>query len=1030
MVEFFFFAYFCSMKKWLVSVVFLIITWGAFAQTDNKDYMQEAGVLSTLYRGKLPALYPYKYNGTYYWNTREFQKGSVFYNGKLYNDVLLNVDAVRQELQVRLNNTVSPVVLYETQVSSFMMGDILYVNLQYLGYTEAPKGYFQVVRDGNNPLFMQIKKVLSSGTGNHNGADIGYSDPQYKYNVVNYFARVENYYTIVSGKVVSMKKGTYKREIKRSMEGEPTFARQCQNWQGYSFSADRTLGGTPVEGIGLPDGYFANQQQSETPENPAWQSTVTASYRNKVYVIGSGNDNKEVKVSGIVTDLETEEPLPGVVIFDDNTATYVRSNAKGQYSIILPAGENSINFSSEAKEDLSLRVQLHSDGSLNVALPDKVELLKASVVSAESMANHRTTTMGVENVSIRTMNKIPSAFGEGDILKAVLTLPGVKTVGEASGGFNVRGGSADQNLIIFNGNTIYNPSHLFGIFSAFNPDIIESVELYKSSIPAQYGGRISSVLSVKSKEGSTDRFHGSVGIGLLTSRLHVEAPLRKSKKTSFIAGGRITYSNWLLNLLPANSNYSGGKASFADVNAGLTHRFNKENSLQFSAYAATDKFSFSGDTTFRYTNLNASLQYRHKKADGNAFNLSAGYDQYNNTTGIHNWAEGAYDLDTYIRQVFLKTSFTNPLGSHHLLNYGLDVVGYALDPGILSPFGNVSTIQARSLKREWAVEPALYVSDNWTISNVLSLEGGIRLSSFAFLNPSKFYIGPEWRLSARYSPLSNLSFKAGFNTMRQYIHLISNTSAISPMDTWKLSDNNIAPTTGWQGAAGIYWTHLGSGIDFSLEGYWKQMQNCLDYKAGATLSMNEHLADELVPVYGRAYGLEAMIKKTTGKLTGWISYCYSRSQYREMQDRGVETISLGNWYNAPYDKPHELKIVANWAITHRYSFSANLDYSTGRPVTVPMGKYMLGGSYKLAYTDRNGYRIPDYFRLDLAFNIDPGHKKTNWLHTMITLGVYNVTGRKNAYSVFYRFNNRGEFKGYMMSVFATQIPYININFLF
>ena len=286
------------------------------------------------------------------------------------------------------------------------------------------------------------------------------------------------------------------------------------------------------------------------------------------------------------------------------------------------------------------------------------------------------------------------------------------------------------------------------------------------------------------------------------------------------------------------------------------------------------------------------------------------------------------------------------------------------------------------------------------------------------------------RLSARYTPLDNLSFKAGFNTMTQYIHLISNTSSVSPMDTWKLSDSKIAPTTGWQAAAGAYWTHLDTGIDFSLEGYFKQMRNVLDYKPGATLSMNANLADDLLPVYGRAYGVEAMIKKTTGKLTGWVSYSYSRARYREMADRGAATLSNGNWYNAPYDKPHEVKLVANWAITHRYSISANLDYSTGRPVTIPVGKYYMGGTYRFAYSERNFYRIPDYFRLDLAFNIDPGHYKKAWVHTTFTIGVYNVTGRKNPYSVFFKANQSGYVQGYMLSVFGTQIPYVNINFLF
>lgn len=1014
------------MNKWLVSIfLFSFLCCPLWGQNENRQYMNEAGALSTLYRGTLPTQYPYQVNGTYFWESKQFRSGSVYYNGKLYENVLINIDASRQDLQVRIDERTAPVVLIRDWVCYFIIGNAFFVNLNYYGYSEAPHGYFELVKDGSEPVLVQVNKVFTSRPGNHNGEEIGYIDPNYNDDLANYFAKRESYYTIVDGKVVKMKNRAYKKAMKTPSSGESFF--NVAQWKGTDAPVAVAVEDVKMSGLGLPDGYFLESTQKSDEKGPETQ--VNVSYRNKIYVVGTGNGKGSVKVSGKVTDLETGDPLPGVIIFDDNTSTYARSNAKGLYSISLPSGENVMHFSYEGKEEIDIRVNLKGDGSLNVELPEKVELLKASVVSAQSMANHRTTTMGVETVNIRTMNKIPSAFGEGDILKAVLTLPGVKTVGEASGGFNVRGGAQDQNLILFNGNTIYNPTHMFGIFSAFNPDIVEDVQLYKSSIPAQYGGRISSVLTVKSKEGSQERVQGSLGVGLLTSRLHVEGPMSKSKKTTFIVGGRITYSDWLLKLLPSNSFYNGGSAGFADANAGITHHFDSENSLTVNGYFATDRFAFSGDTTFHYTNINGSAQFRHREADGKGYSVSAGYDHYTNRTGIHEWEGGAFDLDTYIRQAFVRINFNNPLGNH-VLSYGLDVVGYALDPGIMKPFGDKSHVVERVLQREYAVEPAVYVSDNWQVAEKLSLEGGLRLSTFLFMNPSKFYLGPEVRLSARYTPVDNLSFKAGFNTMTQYIHLISNTSSVSPMDTWKLSDKNITPTTGWQVAAGAYWTQLDTGIDFSLEGYFKQMRNGLDYKPGATLSMNPNLSDDLLPVYGRAYGVEAMVKKTTGKLTGWVSYSYSRSRYREMENRGVETLSNGKWYNAPYDKPHEFKLVANWAITHRYSLSASIDYSTGRPVTIPIGKYYLGGTYRLAYSERNAYRIPDYFRLDLAFNIDPGHYKKAWVHTTFTVGVYNVTGRKNPYSVFFKANPMGYVQGYMLSVFATQVPYVNINFLF
>jgi hypothetical protein len=644
------------------------------------------------------------------------------------------------------------------------------------------------------------------------------------------------------------------------------------------------------------------------------------------------------------------------------------------------------------------------------------------------MAQHRNTEMGVEKVSVKTVSKIPSAFGEGDVIKAVLTLPGIKSVGEASGGFNVRGGSADQNLILYNGNTIYNPTHMFGIFSAFNPDIVENVELFKSSIPAQYGGRVSSVLNVDTKDGDMQQFRGSAGIGLLTSRLKLEVPIIKGK-TSVIAGARTTYSDWLLKRLPKESAYSGGSAGFTDANLGITHRIDENNSLHAYAYFADDRFGFSGDTTFRYRNINGSLAWKHRTEEGR-LNVSAGYDQYGNRVSPHHWGAGAYDLDTYIREAFLRADLTRKLGDAHELAYGFHLTGYALDPGTITPYGEESRTQFRELDRELALEPAVYASDTWKPTDELSVEGGLRLTGFYAWRGRKFYGMPDLRLALKYSPVDNLSFKAGLNSLSQNIHLISNTTAVSPMDTWKLSDADIRPTWGWQGAAGVYWTELNTGIDFSLEGYYKRSYRALDYMPGATLSMNQNLAEELVPVTGRSYGVELMARKTTGKLTGWLSYSYSRARLKEMEDRGNEAIAHGDWYNAPYDKPHEFKLVSNFALTHRYSVSLNVDYSTGRPVTVPIGTYYYGGTYRMAYSERNAYRIPDYFRVDAAFNIDPGHYLKAIYHTTITIGVYNVTGRKNPYSVFFKANEFGMTQGYMLSVFATQIPYINLNILF
>ena len=1008
------------MKKWCSTLLGILLALAALAQD-----------MSTLYRGRYPLQYPFKFNGTFYFQDSHFSQGDIFYNGKLYENVLINVDAYKQEVQVLLPGSGSPVVLYREQTSWFKWKGRTFVNLRYAQVEEAQAGFFELVKDGETPLFQQERKIYRSDTVNHNGENgIGYYDPYYDTSIANCFIKETKYYLLKDGVLKEIKKKEFnRRKASGESGGESFLAGRLKDWH-----PDKVAEGTPESkevknmGIGLPEAYFKEIEKDTLQVQYARENQQTT-YKNKVYVIGeSGFKGTRADIRGRVVELETDEPLKGVMIFDEKTKTYTYTDARGYYHIKLPLEENVLHFVYETKEQLDLRLDVRGSGNLDVSLNEQTTLLKEAVISASSRAQHRSTAMGIERVNIRTIGKIPSAFGEGDIMKAVLTLPGVKTVGEASGGFNVRGGAADENLILFNENTIYNPSHLFGIFSAFNPDVVENVEMYKSSIPAEYGGRLSSVMKVTSKEGDLKRLHGSLGIGLLTSRLQLEGPIVKDR-TTFVLGGRTTYSNWILKSLPSSSYYSGAEAGFMDINAGLTHRFSAKDALQASFYYARDRFTLVDNVQNNYSNINGSLVFRHRNPEGASWQVAAGYDRFGNLTGDHSWEYGSYNLSTFINQAFLKGYWKQTFGSHEV-QAGAHAVAYRMDPGIMEPFGEHSGVIPKTMNEELAVEPSLFVSDLITFSEQFSVEAGLRLSSFFHLEPFHPYWRPEARLSAKYSPSETFSVKAGVNTMSQYIHLISNTSGISPMDTWKLSDTSIKPTDGWQGSAGVYWTHVGWGLDFSAEAYWKQARNALDYRTGATLSMNENLAEELLPVRTRSYGVELMVKRPTGKLTGWVSYSYSRAHYKEMLDRGNETIARGNWYNAPYDKPHEFKLVANWALTHRFSFSANVDYSTGRPVTVPIGYYYFRGGTRIAYSERNVHRIPDYFRVDLAMNIDPGHYLKAIAHWSVTVGVYNVLGRKNPYSVYFQPNSSGELKGYMLSVFATQVPYINLNILF
>ena len=465
------------------------------------------------------------------------------------------------------------------------------------------------------------------------------------------------------------------------------------------------------------------------------------------------------------------------------------------------------------------------------------------------------------------------------------------------------------------------------------------------------------------------------------------------------------------------------------MNLGLSHKINERNSIHAYGYFSRDKFSFSNDTTFRYRNINGSLKWHSVFSDRHTMTATVGYDSYHYGIEDRFNVYTAYALNTAVDQAFAKVHFTTTVGEDHTLGYGIAAVGYDLNPGSYHPAGDSSLVLSRDLDHEKALEAALYAGDTWRINDKLSLEAGLRWSQFFRPGSSRFHGGPEFRLSGKYSFNDVTSVKAGFNTMRQYIHMISNSINVSPTDSWRLTSDKIRPQTGWQAAAGFYRTLMDNTLDLSLEAYYKQVKHYIDYKSGAVLVMNENLADELVETENRAYGVEMMAKKTIGKLNGWVSYTYSRSRLREMEDRGVETINGGRWYNAAYDKPHDVKVVANYKFTHRYSISANLDYATGRPVTIPVGRYSYEGGIRLVYSERNSYRIPDYFRLDLALIIEPGHYLKQLTHFSVTFGCYNVTGRKNPYSVYYT-SDGYKISGHMLSVFATQIPYVNFNLKF
>ena len=684
----------------------------------------------------------------------------------------------------------------------------------------------------------------------------------------------------------------------------------------------------------------------------------------------------------------------------------------------------------------------------------KVITFSEVIVSAQKITNTRQVRLGVEHLDIKTIKQLPTVMGEADVLRAVLTLPGVKSVGEASTGFNVRGGATDQNLILFNDATIYNPSHFFGMFSAFNPDVIKDLELYKSSIPAKYGGRLSSVLDITSREGNKKEFSGMAGIGLLTSRIMLEGPIVKDK-TSFILGGRTTYANWLLSLLP--DQYKNSRGSFNDLDLGISHTINSKNSLYFSGYLSNDKFNLNSDTTYAYGNRNVSVKWKHIFNDKLEASFTTGYDRYRYTVTSGANTVDAFRLAFDINQLNAKTDFIWSMSEKHRLNFGTSTIRYTLHPGSYDPLGKASLVTPDTLQTEQAVENALYVSDRYSITSRLAIDAGVRYSLYDFLGPYtvdlyapgypvqttnqtgtrtygsgsgiKTYGGPEYRLSARYSFDSSFSIKAGYNSLRQYIHMLSNTTSIAPTDIWQLSDPNIKPQLGDQVSLGLYKNYHSDNIETSVEVYYKRLKDYLDYRPNATLIMNHHIETDVLRSKGKAYGLELSIKKLYGRLQGWLSYTYSRTFLKTDDPTAGETVNKGSWYPADFDIPHNVTLVGNYKVNRRFSFSLNGVYATGRPITLPIGQYYYAGIETVLYSQRNQYRVPYYFRTDLSLNIEGNHKVHKLTHNSWTIGVYNLTGRHNPYSVYFVSEN-GFVNGYKLSIFGSAIPFVNYNIRF
>lgn len=761
------------------------------------------------------------------------------------------------------------------------------------------------------------------------------------------------------------------------------------------------------------------------------------------------------QLSGRVVNSQTGAPIPDLAIRVQGSGRITVTNEQGEYEMDLPAGYNLISTSAMGIKDSEREVIMYNDGTLDLQLQESLEQLQEVVVEADAVSNVEEAVSGSEEITSEESKDIPLVLGERNILEVAKALPGISSAGEGATGLNVRGGKTDQNLVLLDDAVIYNPTHFFGIFQALNPFTTEKVNIYKGAPPMEFGGRLSSVLDIETKNGDTEKISGEGSIGPVTGNLALEIPVKKDT-SSIMFGVRGAYADWILKALDEES-LSNSEASFFDGIVKYHHRFNENSEIRGTAYYSKDNFSITSDSLYNYSNRLASIRWAHKLSEKSTGVLTASNSNYNFGIDYDDEGNSNFELDYAINESELRYKLRTRLNETHTLDYGLSGKYYSVDPGSVEPKGGDSNVEPVSIDREQALEAALFIGDEFKVSDKLLFNVGARYAFYAAMGSAtqntyqegapksestvqdtisygsgefiKTYGGPEARISARYLFTPDFSVKASFNNSYQFIHTLSNNTTVSPIDTWKLSDLNIKPQQGYQATLGFFKNFADNMYELSLEGYYKRMDDVLDFKTGADLLLNENVETEVLQGEGKAYGVEFLLKKNRGDLNGWLSYTYSRSKYKFDGPTSEERINNGEFFPSNFDKPHDVSLIANYKFTRRYSVSMNFVYQTGRPITYPVGTFRFNNSDYVIFSDRNKYRIPDYYRLDLGINIEGNHKKNKLAHSFITIQVYNVLGRNNPYSVFF-VTEDGEVKALQSSIFGVPIPSITYNFKF
>jgi len=758
----------------------------------------------------------------------------------------------------------------------------------------------------------------------------------------------------------------------------------------------------------------------------------------------------QTTLTGTLIDVETSEPIIGANVTISDLQIGTVSDIDGNFELAMPVGEHTLVIRYIGFDTYVRDLKIFSDGNVNLSLEKSFVQLDEVTIKADAPdANTEKGQIGVATLDVENIKKLPTFFGEADVVQSVLLLPGVSTIGEGATGFNVRGGDVDQNLIMQDDGMFMNSSHALGFYSAFNADMIGRVDLYKGNMPAEFGGRLASVMDIELRDGNYDDWSLKGGIGPVASRLSFEGPVIK-EKMSLIAGGRISHADWVLRQMKPPE-VKNSHVFFYDANVRLSTRINEKNTLILSGYAAADEFDYNQEFGFEYQTYMVQATYKTIFNDKWFNSVSVTGSEYSSTQFDYAGTD-ASRLDSDIRYLKIRDKLTYLASKNLRVDGGIESIWYKVNPGSQEPLDESSVIIPAVLEQEQANESAVYVQAEYDVSAPFQITGGLRFVNYRFTGPKTVFeyedpenpdIGEivdstahgsgtiasyssfEPRISLRYKLSTSLSIKAGYSRTAQFINQIFNSDSPTPTSQWQLSTQYIAPQRSHNLSAGIFKNFRDNLWETSFELYGRQIDALFDYRDFADLVMNPHLETELLPGVGRTYGAEFSIKKKEGKLNGWVNYTLSRSE------RQIEGINNGDWYVSNFDKKHVLSMVLNYQPNRRNTLTFIFNFSTGRPTSPPVGTYAtVEGLIVPAYTQRNALRIPDYHRLDIAYTVGKGYKKDKKIQTSWTFSIYNVYGRENAFSVYYTQAAFKQVQANKLSILGSAFPAITLNFEF